>query len=276
MKICENIHQIKIEFHVTEEIKRYVYLYLITGKYCYLIDTGVAGSERVIENYIKELGRSLSDIKTIFLTHSHPDHIGAAAKIQEVSNCKVVASPREKHWIEDITIQFRERPIPNFYTLVDKSVAVHQTVREGEQIFLEPGLTIRVLETPGHSLGSISYILEESNVIFSGDAIPAPDDFPIFTDEKASVDSLIKIQNQGKFRFCLPAWDKIYKQEEINEILQNRIASLKKLKDCVQKTEITYPQKSEEEKEKMICEYMGWNFAKGNPLFRQSIRACKE
>lgn len=107
-------------------------------------------------------------------------------------SCRIVASAREKHWIEDITVQFRERPIPNFYTLVDKPVTVHRTVKEGEQIFPEPGLTIRVLETPGHSPGSLSYILEESNVLFSGDAIPAPGDFPIFIDEKASRESVCR------------------------------------------------------------------------------------
>lgn len=32
MRICENVHQIKIDFYVTPQIKRYVYVYLITGK----------------------------------------------------------------------------------------------------------------------------------------------------------------------------------------------------------------------------------------------------
>lgn len=39
-----NIQQIKIEFNVTPEIKRYVYIYLIVGEHCYLIDSGVAGA----------------------------------------------------------------------------------------------------------------------------------------------------------------------------------------------------------------------------------------
>lgn len=66
MKICENVYQIKIDFNVTPEIKRYVYIYLITGKYCYLIDAGVAGSESIIGSYMEALGRDISEIKAIF------------------------------------------------------------------------------------------------------------------------------------------------------------------------------------------------------------------
>ena len=37
------IHQIKIDFNVTDKIKRYVYVYIVEGEQCYLIDSGVAG-----------------------------------------------------------------------------------------------------------------------------------------------------------------------------------------------------------------------------------------
>ena len=35
------IHQIKINFSVTEQISRFVYVYVIEAKYLYLIDSGV-------------------------------------------------------------------------------------------------------------------------------------------------------------------------------------------------------------------------------------------
>lgn len=44
------VKQIKIDFHVTESIKRFVYVYLVeTGVGCVLVDSGVAGSEKIIE-----------------------------------------------------------------------------------------------------------------------------------------------------------------------------------------------------------------------------------
>lgn len=40
------IHQIKIDFNVTEDVKRYVYVYVLEGKNLYLIDSGVADSQK--------------------------------------------------------------------------------------------------------------------------------------------------------------------------------------------------------------------------------------
>ena len=78
------IQQIKIDFNVTPQIKRYVFVYLIiTDTGCYLIDSGVGGSELLIEKGVIESGYHPSDIKAIFLTHAHPDHIGTASYFRE-------------------------------------------------------------------------------------------------------------------------------------------------------------------------------------------------
>ena len=78
----KKIHQIRIDFNVTEKIRRYVFVYIIEAKDCYMIDSGVYGCEKQIASYMESIGRKLSDIKKIFLTHAHPDHIGSAAWFQ--------------------------------------------------------------------------------------------------------------------------------------------------------------------------------------------------
>ena len=40
------IHQLKIDFNVTENIKRFVYVYIIEAGHCYLVDSGVFGCEK--------------------------------------------------------------------------------------------------------------------------------------------------------------------------------------------------------------------------------------
>ena len=67
MEICNHVHQIRIDFNVTEDVKRYVYVYLLTGSSCFLIDAGVAGASREIENYMETIGRRLEEIEGIFL-----------------------------------------------------------------------------------------------------------------------------------------------------------------------------------------------------------------
>ncbi len=275
MKICKNVYQIKIDFYVTPEIKRFVYVYLITGKFCYLIDSGVAGCEQLIGDYMKELGRDILEIKGIFLTHAHPDHIGGAAEIKNLTGCKVYASALGESWIEDIDVQFKERPIPNFYTLVNSSVNIDQLVKDGDSIYLEPELSIDVLETAGHSLDSVAYIIKELNVIFSGDAIPASNDIPIFVDVEESLKSLKKIKDLNSIQFCCPAWDRVYENNILNELMNEKMIFLKMLKDTVLKIDIEYSDADQEQKETLLCSLLNINELKGNPLFKASIKACK-
>ena len=106
------VKQIKIDFNVTPEIKRFVYVYLITTKTsCILVDSGVYGSQEVIEKAITESGHRPEEVKAVFLTHAHPDHIGTAHYFREKYGAKIYAGEGERPWIEDIDRQFRERPI---------------------------------------------------------------------------------------------------------------------------------------------------------------------
>ena len=195
MKITNHIHLIRNEFNVTPEVKRYINIYLIIGENCYLIDSGVAGSVKIIEEYMHSIGRKISDIKGIFLTHSHPDHIGGAAEIKSIAGVKVYAPKQELEWIENIDLQYKERPIPNFYRLLSQSVEVDMALSGGDLILLEDGLQIRAVETPGHSHGSMSFVLNDT-VIFTGDAIPVEHDLPILVDYEQSIKSLDKIDEE--------------------------------------------------------------------------------
>ena len=147
------IHQVKIDFNVTVEITRFVYVYIIEAEFLYLIDSGVFGCEKQIIDYLDTIGRDISEIKGIFLTHAHPDHIGSAAWFQENTGCKIYASEGEKRWIEDIDLEFKERPIPNFYKLAGKSSRVNVVVKDGDIIEPEDGVKVRVIRTAGHSCG---------------------------------------------------------------------------------------------------------------------------
>lgn len=275
MKICNNVYQIRMDFFVTERVKRYVYMYLITGRDCYLIDCGTAGSEKVIAKYMEALGRNVTELKAVFLTHAHPDHIGGAAALQEISGCRFYASEKEKCWIEDIDLQFRERPIPNFYTLVPQPVRVDEIVKDGDVIVPEEGIAVRTLETPGHSAGHVSYFFEGEHVLFSGDAIPDTKDFPIFTDEEKSEKSLEKMAGLNGIQYCCPAWDRVYDGKEWKKVLQQSKNYLQKLKENVLQMDKDHGMLPEEEQFRILTKRMGWNDGVVNLLFLESIKACR-
>ena len=275
MKIAENVHLIRKEFYVTPEVKRYINIYLITGESCYLIDSGVSGSEKIIDEYLHSIGRNMSDIKGIFLTHAHPDHIGGAAEIKRITDCKVYAPMLELEWIEDIDIQYRERPIPNFYTLLSESVKVDVPLQDGDMVTLEEGLEICALLTRGHSHGSMSFILG-NNLIFTGDAIPVAHDLPIFVDYKESIYSLDRINELSDVQYFCPAWDEIYDKTRLKEVINDSKRMLRKLKDAVYQVEMECKQYPETEKLTTIFEQAHILQYAGNPLVVKSIDACKK
>lgn len=275
MVINEYVHLIRKDFSVTEDVKRYVNIYLITGENCYLIDSGVSGSEILISEYMNSIGRKLTDIKGVFLTHAHPDHIGAAAEIKRQTGCQIFAPDKGITWIEDIHKQFAERPIPNFFKLLSESVNVDYPLQDKEMIKLEENITIKALSTPGHSDDSMSYILND-NIVFTGDVIPAPNDLPIFVDYEECIRSIDKIRNITEIEFCCPAWDNVYNREELLEILMEGEEKLYKLRAVVHEVELELPKSCEAEKNEEICKRMNMQNFAGNPLFMKSIEACRE
>ncbi|WP_044600460.1 MBL fold metallo-hydrolase [Candidatus Stoquefichus massiliensis] len=270
MKICEGIHQLKIDFYVTSEIKRFVYVYIITGHYCYLIDTGVAGSEKVIENYLESIGYHLDDIKAIFLTHAHPDHMGSAGMIQKKTGCQIYASYKEKEWMEDIDQQFQERPIPNFYQLLQLSVHVNYTIEEDMLIQLEDSLSVDIIQTPGHSEGCISFLFNK-RILMCGDAIPVVGDIPIYTDALESLFSLEKLYQLPSVDYYCPAWDNYYSSQMGKIKIQEAKKLIQNIGECVR--EFISQERSLDDHELFdkVCNQMKMHSFKENPLFLKTI-----
>ncbi|MGN0485153.1 MAG: MBL fold metallo-hydrolase [Lachnospiraceae bacterium] len=268
------IHQIKIDFHVTPEIKRYVYMYLIEGKNCYLIDSGVDGAEKTLVQYMEQIGRKPQEIKAVFLTHAHPDHIGAAAKIKGLTGCKVYASEGEKSWIENIDLQFAQRPIPNFFTLVNQSVQIDEVLQDGDIIELDEAFTVQVVGTPGHSCDELSYLLPEEHCIFTGDAIPVRGDIPIWIQKTENRKSLEKLKELTNIDVFYPAWDVAYTQEQAMEKIEDALAlmdEMQKQVDICKNKELSLDELVRE-----VCERMQTPFYLKNPLFQRTIQAMKE
>ena len=265
------VHQIRVDFAVTEQVKRYVFVYLIEAKSCYLVDSGVSGSEKQIAQYMRTIGRDISEVKAVFLTHAHPDHIGTAAWFQEHTGAKIYASQGERRWIENIDLQYQERPIPNFYKLAGRSAKVDVEVRDGDLISLEDNLNVQVISTPGHSADEVSYRI--GNRLFLGDAIPVKGDIPIYINVCDELSTLQKIRDLNGICNYYPAWDQTYSVQNINEKINDAEHIIRTLDEQVQMileaektTDITVITN-------LICERLKMPYLKENPLFRKTVLA---
>ncbi|PKL69452.1 MAG: MBL fold metallo-hydrolase [Methanomicrobiales archaeon HGW-Methanomicrobiales-1] len=213
MQITSAIHALRHPFQVPVApgiaLDRFVYSYLIAGETITLIDTGVAGCETRIFDYIRSIGRDPAEISLVILTHSHPDHIGAARAIRGETGCNVAAHPDERAWIEDVELQNQERPVPGFTTLVGGPVPIDYELDRGDTIDIDGSgeYELQVLHTPGHSAGSISLYLENEVALFSGDVIPVTSDLPVYDDVTESEESIRLLRSLRGIRVLLSAWD---------------------------------------------------------------------
>ncbi len=239
MQITPSIHAIKHSFGIPIapgfSLNRTVYSYLIYGEMITLIDTGVAGCETQIFEYIRNTGRDPSETALIILTHSHPDHIGSARAIQKVTGCSIAAHPAERAWIEDIGLQKRERPVPGFDSLTGGSVKVDHALNDGDTI--EPDETgtgeILVIHTPGHSKGSISLFMGREGALFSGDAVPVTGDMPVYDDAAASVKSIKRLRGLTGVKFLLSSWDEPRRGDAAYRQMDKALEYLQKIQDTV-------------------------------------------
>jgi glyoxylase-like metal-dependent hydrolase (beta-lactamase superfamily II) len=206
--MVSNIHSLTIPFKVPlapgKALDRFVNVFIVEGEDLTLIDAGVKGSEKAIFQKVRSIGRRPQEITKLILTHSHPDHIGAAPEVVAATGCEVLAHGAEREWIERPAFQKVERPVPGFDTLVSGPVHLDAVLKDGEVIKVGSS-TLTVVHTPGHSKGSITLWSPSSRTAITGDAVPVPGDVPIYDDAFAMVHSFLVLRKLG-METMLSAW----------------------------------------------------------------------
>lgn len=275
MQISKHIHALKIPFNIQIAsdviLERFVYAFLIYGSNICLIDTGVASSANLILDYIIKTGRNPKEISLIVQTHSHPDHIGATKAIKELTGCSVAVHKNEKAWIDNVDLQFKERPIPGFYNLVGGSVPVDKTLEDGEVIDLGNGLTLEVFHTPGHSKGSVSLLFKEDNALFTGDAIILPGDIPIYEDYEEIIKSLKKLKEINNIHFLLSSWDDSREGKKAYEAIEMSLNYLQHIHEIIAKT--NNPSLDSMELCKLVVSELGLPPMSATPMLAKSFSA---
>lgn len=120
--------------------------------------------------------------EAILLTHGHFDHIMAVEEVRRAFPGVVVcAGAKEERLLGDPGINLTGAFGKGF------SMKADRLVKDGEVLELA-GIRWKVLETPGHTAGSVCFWIEEEDVLISGDTLFAESlgrtDFPTGNSEE--------------------------------------------------------------------------------------------
>ena len=133
--------------------------YIVHGdnaKSCVIIDPGYEAPAILAK--VAALGLT---VDAILLTHGHFDHVGAVEAIVEQTGCQLWMAQAD--WSQRI-----EPMITYFYPLANCDFTEVQFCEEGQVIYAGE-LAFTVLETPGHTWGSVCYRCGDA--LFSGDTL---------------------------------------------------------------------------------------------------------
>lgn len=155
-----------------------------------LIDTGL-NTEDCFQALMRQAEVDPREIRQILLTHAHPDHVGGARRLLELTGAEllmeeaeleqmqmVAASGARPAWLTQpmvragVSAELVERINTAFAEIRPNFVALQpdRVLHEGDVIETAAG-ELRVVKTPGHSTGHACLFSEEHRTLFAGDTL---------------------------------------------------------------------------------------------------------
>jgi glyoxylase-like metal-dependent hydrolase (beta-lactamase superfamily II) len=119
---------------------------LIRGDEVGVVDLGTLGSESGIEAALKAAGKDWGAVKHIVLTHQHPDHVGSLKAVNPLVQATLYAGA------DDVSAISSDKPL--------------RPVKDGDEVF-----GLRIVDTPGHTLGHVSVFDPSTGTLVAGDAL---------------------------------------------------------------------------------------------------------
>ncbi len=155
---------------------------------CYLLVDEKTGEAAIVDPawYVDEfkdiLEKNNAKLKYILLTHGHFDHIFGVHGLREATGAKAVIHFKDAEHLTDPKKSLAEGNMPDPQIPVTADILI----KEGDVLNLGDE-EIKVMSTPGHTMGSVCYIIESDKTIISGDTLfcmtAGRTDFPDGSDE---------------------------------------------------------------------------------------------
>ncbi len=130
-----------------------IQLPVLIDNYIYLLHEPIADKTAVVDPALAEpvleiLAKKGWQLDYILNTHHHPDHVGGNLELKQHTGCTIIASDEDRHRIPGI----------------DRAVIHDDQIELGNE-------NLKIIATPGHTVGHIVYYCANSQALFCGDTL---------------------------------------------------------------------------------------------------------
>jgi len=160
-------------------------VYLLSCARPVLFESGFACTGRISEKAIRSAARGQPE--TLFLTHVHWDHCGAAGYLKErfpglsIAASRLAAGIVARPNARDLIGRLSEEVVPVVAGLpeVDEAMVrdlpfrpfeVDRVLEEGQSVEIDKDLSVVPIATPGHTRDHLSYYIPERRILIATDA----------------------------------------------------------------------------------------------------------
>ena len=216
MQLAPNLHQIGadiVDCYLVEE----------SGEIT-IVDAGLPGQWHELLDELSRMGRSIDDVRAVLLTHGDTDHIGFAARVHRERGVPIYVheldAARARGEVKKPMTGWgpmKLRPFAGFLAYSARRGGLRvPALKEVET--LEVGATLdlpgspQVIGMPGHTPGSVAYLMPSVDALCVGDAMTTrsvltgalgPGPAPFTLDEGEAITSVQRL-GQVEARWLLP------------------------------------------------------------------------